>query len=209
MAITKRELAAARTHLAAADPILAPLLSDMEPSSFYQRGDPFEALASSIVAQQLSVKAAASITDRICTLDSSSGFPVPETIAGTSPDRLRELGLSRAKATYLIDLSTRIISGELLLDDLAGANDDEVVSRLVEVKGIGRWTAEMFLIFYLGRLDVMPYGDLGIREAIRSLYDLVERPDQATIEPISDAWRPFRSVAALALWRSRSAAPPA
>ncbi len=209
MAITKSELAAARTHLASADPILAPLLNDIEPSSFYQRGDPFEALASSIVAQQLSVRAAASITERICTLDGKGGFATPETIAATSPDRLRELGLSRAKATYLIDLSTRIISGELVLDDLAGGDDDEVVSRLVAVKGIGRWTAEMFLIFYLGRLDVMPYDDLGIREAIRGLYDLEERPDQAAIEPISDAWRPFRSVAALALWRSRSAAPAA
>ena len=119
-----------------------------------------------------------------------------------SVDELRSTGISPQKASYLHDLAARVQSGSLQLNRLSQHTDDRVIEQLVEVKGIGVWTAQMFLMFSLGRLDVFPHGDLGIRTAIRDLYGLDELPDQKTAEPIAEPWRPYATIASWYLWRS-------
>ncbi len=129
-------------------------------------------------------------------------MPAPEQILAADPQRLRDAGLSWPKVSYVRDLAERVADGELDLEQIAQLSDDEVVERLTEVKGIGRWTAEMFLIFHLGRPDVLPVGDLGIRRAAQLTYGLDELPDPEQLERIAEPWRPHRTLACLYLWRS-------
>lgn len=165
------------------------------------RPDPYEALARAIVGQQLSTKAAASIWERLL-----AGFggsvPRPSEVLAAEPEDLRAAGLSWAKVSYLRDLAERIADGELDLTRLSEQSDDEVVEELTTIKGVGRWTAEMFLIFHLGRPDVLPAGDLGIRRAAQLTYDLKELPDSEGLHRIAEPWRPHRTLACLYLWRS-------
>jgi DNA-3-methyladenine glycosylase II len=167
----------------------------------YQRTDHLAALAGAIVSQQLSTKAAATIFGRFVAL-----FPDGElrasAIASASDAALRGAGLSGQKVGYLRDLSARIIDGRLRLDELEALPDADVIERLTAVKGFGRWTAEMFLMFRLHRPDVLPAGDLGIVNAIVRLYGLRKRPDATRILKIGEAWRPYRSVASWYLWQS-------
>jgi DNA-3-methyladenine glycosylase II len=164
------------------------------------RKDAFEALARAIVGQQLSTKAAASIWARV--VEVAGDPPTPESIEAASDDDLRGAGLSRAKVEFLRDLARRVRSGELDLGALADLTDEDVVAALIEVKGIGRWTAEMFLIFHLARPDVMSAGDLGIRRAIQIAYDLEDLPGPTDLERIAEPWRPHSTLACLYLWRS-------
>jgi DNA-3-methyladenine glycosylase II len=174
-----------------------------------RRGRPTDAygtLVRSIVGQQLSTRAAATIFGRV--LDLFGGkVPTPADLIATDPDALRTAGLSRAKVAYLRDLAERVEDGELDLDHLAQLSDAEVAEQLTAVKGIGQWSADMFLIFYLGRPDVLAVGDLGIRRAVERLYELPEIPDPKTLERIAEPWRPFRSLACLYLWTSLDNAP--
>jgi DNA-3-methyladenine glycosylase II len=194
-------------HLRRADPVLAEVIAaagrlpdsrDGRP----ERGDHYGALVRAIVGQQLSVSAARSIFTRLT--DRYGGrTPTPQQILEEEPEELRAAaGLSRAKVGYLRSLAEHVISGELELDRLDDLDDDAVLAELVAVKGLGDWTAHMFLMFQLERPDVLPVGDLGIRRAIERAYELDELPDATTIEAIAEPWRPYRTLACRFLWRS-------
>jgi DNA-3-methyladenine glycosylase II len=169
-----------------------------------RRGRPADAygtLVRSITGQQLSTKAAATIYGRLTALYGGQ-TPTPEQIIATDPQQLRAVGLSGAKAAYLRDLAEHIVDGELPIDRLAEMPDDDVYAALIAVKGLGRWTVDMFLIFHLGRPDVLPVGDLGIRRAIEVNYELSELPKAAQMEQIAEPWRPHRTLGCLYLWES-------
>jgi DNA-3-methyladenine glycosylase II len=159
-------------------------------------------LVDAIGSQQLSVRAAATIVDRLAALGPGGRRPTPAELLALPEEALRACGLSGAKTRYVRDLAGRWESGELRPHALPGMDDEEVVETLTRVKGIGRWTAEMVLIFSLGRPDVLPVDDLGLRTAVQRLYGLSDRPGRADLTAIGEVWRPFRSAATLFLWRS-------
>ncbi len=163
--------------------------------------NPYESLVEAIITQQLSAKAADSISTRFRAIYGK--FPKPADVVGTSDAKLRKAGLSYMKVSYIKDLSKKVESKEIRLSYMKNLSDEEVIVQLTQVKGIGRWTAEMFLIFSLGRLDVLPVGDLGLRKGIKNLYSLEELPEKEQIECIAEKWRPYRSVATWYLWRSQ------
>jgi DNA-3-methyladenine glycosylase II len=185
------------------DPVLAVLIRRFGACGLArsQHTDPFKALVHAIVAQQLSGKAAATIAQRFETLFAGQ-FPTPSHVAGTTEVRLRSIGLSRMKASFIRDLSERVADGRLHLDSLDQMTDDEVIDALTAVRGIGRWTAEMFLMFRLHRPDVLPVGDLGIVRAIQKAYGLRTVPTPVRMTAIAEAWRPYRSIACWYLWAS-------
>ena len=186
------------------DPILAAAITRVGPCGMAdrQRKDHLSALIGAIVSQQLSTKAAATIFGRFVALFPDGHIRDAAAIAGQSDAALRAVGLSGQKVGYLRDLSARIADGRLQLDELDALPDEDVIERLTAVKGFGRWTAEMFLMFRLHRPDVLPAGDLGIVNAIQRLYRLRKRPDARRILKIGEAWRPYRSVASWYLWQS-------
>jgi DNA-3-methyladenine glycosylase II len=166
------------------------------------REDHYGALVRAIVGQQLSVSAARAIYGRL-TERFGGRPPRPEETLSEDPEELRAAaGLSHAKVSYLRSLAEHVISGELELERLGELNDEEVIAELVAVKGLGMWTAHMFLMFHLERPDVLPVGDLGIRRAIERAYSLDSLPDAAAIEKIAAPWRPYRTLACRYLWRS-------
>ena len=194
-------------HLRASDPVLAGLIAragrlpsarDGRPD----RDDHYGALLRTIVGQQLSVLAARAIYARL--LERFDGHtPSPQEILADDPEELRvAVGLSRAKSAYLRSLAEHVISGELELARLSELDDDTVISELTAVKGLGLWSADMFLMFHLDRPDVMPVGDLGIRRAIELAYSLDALPDPEQMLAISEPWRPYRTLACRYLWRS-------
>jgi DNA-3-methyladenine glycosylase II len=161
----------------------------------------FQALARSIVYQQLAGRAAATIYRRACALTSGPGLPRPEDFLALPNEVLRGTGLSRPKIAAVRDLAARLGDGRLTLASIGRLSDHRIVERLTAVRGIGVWSAQMFLLFRLGRLDVMPATDLGVREGIRVLDGLPERPPPADVLARSETWRPLRSVASWVLWR--------
>ena len=161
----------------------------------------FHALARAIIYQQLAGKAARTIHDRVRALTPGSRFPNAEAIGTLSDEKLRGAGLSRAKLAAIRDLSARVLAGELPLRSIARLDDEAVIERLVAVRGIGRWTAQMFLLSRLGRLDVLAEGDLGLQEGLRRLDGLKERPTPRELAARGEAWAPLRSVASWVLWR--------
>ena len=164
-------------------------------------GDAYGALLRSIVGQQLSTKAAATIYRRM--LDLFDGrAPTPRELLAVDPDKIRAAGLSRPKINYLRDLADHVEKGELDLEHLHELPDEEVIAQLTAVKGIGEWSAHMFLMFHLGRPDVLPVGDQGIRNAVRTQYRLRKLPDAKRLEKIARPWRPYRTLACLYLWSS-------
>ncbi len=172
-----------------------------------QYADPFRAIVEAIVWQQLSGKAAATIFDRFLGLFPDRSFPAPGQVAATSDQQLRAIGFSRQKIAYLRDLCEKVEAGVLPFHRLDEMTDDEVIDALTQVKGIGRWTAEMVLMFKLQRPDVLPADDLGIARAIRAIYRLRKDPDPDRIRRIGEKWRPYRSIASWYLWQSRDNAP--
>jgi DNA-3-methyladenine glycosylase II len=193
--------------LRAADPVLAELIDAVGPLGDARAGRPdhddhYGALLRAIVGQQLSVIAARSIYGRV--LERFGGrTPTPQEILADEPEELRAAGgLSRAKVSYLRSLAEHVISGELELERLDELPDERVLDELVAVKGVGTWTAQMFLMFQLERPDVLPVGDLGIRRAIERAYELDELPDPPTMERVAEPWRPHRTLACRYLWRS-------
>jgi DNA-3-methyladenine glycosylase II len=194
-------------QLRRSDPVLAEVIASVGrlPNARDGRPDPddhYGALVRAIVGQQLSVSAARSIFTRLT--DRYGGrTPTPQQILAEEPEELRSAaGLSRAKVGFLRSLAEHVISGELELERLDELDDDAVIAELVAVKGLGDWTAHMFLMFQLERPDVLPVGDLGIRRAIERAYGLDELPDAAAIEAIAAPWRPYRTLACRYLWRS-------
>jgi len=163
--------------------------------------DAFEALCMSIASQQLSVKAAATIFGRFCDLFPKRK-PTPEVVMTLTDDQIRAVGFSRPKVTFIKDLAAHVLDGRLDLKGLKRHADDEVMRQLVAVKGIGRWTAEIFLMFRLGRMDVFPADDLGLMNAVHRAYGLRKRPDARKLRKMGEAWSPYRSVAAWYLWQS-------
>ena len=193
-------------ELRRSDAVMARIVDEQGPLDEEQRrrGRPREAygaLVRSIVGQQLSTKAARSIYERLTALFGGR-TPTPAELLAADPEEVRSVGLSRPKVAYLRSLAEHVESGELELDRLSKLPDDEVSAQLTAVKGIGQWTADMFLIFHLGRPDVLPVGDLGIRRAVELAYGLKEIPDAAKLLEIGEPWRPHRSLASLYLWRS-------
>lgn len=190
-------------HLRRSDPILARVVAGHGPHRFELRtgGSHFDAIARAIVSQQLSVKAASTIHARFRELYDGAGG-APGVVARIPEKRLREAGLSRQKISYIQDLAKRVTSGELDLDRIDEMSDDELVARLTAVKGVGTWTAQMFLMFRLGRPDVLPVLDLGIQKAIQRAYGLRKRPSARQMEKIGRAWAPYRTIACWYLWRS-------
>jgi DNA-3-methyladenine glycosylase II len=199
-------------RLAASDPVIATLIDRYgSPDGLLERrgrrpGDAYGALVRSIVGQQLSTRSARAIFGRLTALFDDR-TPTPRELLDTDPGKLREVGLSRAKVAYLRDLAERVEDGELDLEGIAERPDEEVAAELTRVKGLGPWSVQMFLIFHLGRPDVLPVGDHGIRRAVQDQYGLDELPDAAEIERIAEPWRPNRSLASLYLWRSLDQAP--
>ena len=169
-----------------------------------RRGRPEEAYGSlvrTIIGQQLSTKAARSIYGRLTALFEGRP-PTPEELLSTDDEPLRACGLSGPKVRYLRDLAERVISGGLNLPSLDDLPDEEVIRQITAVKGLGRWSADMFLMFHLGREDVLPVGDLGVRRAVERAYDLPEIPDAETLQNIARPWSPHRTLASFYLWES-------
>lgn len=193
----------ARRHLSRRDPVLAQLIEQIGPCTLQPEAEAFPSLVRAIVAQMISTKAAKAILARVETALLPHGL-TPSAMVATSEEALRGAGLSRAKALALKDLAERSTNGLLPLDRLTELSDEEVIDHLVPVRGIGRWTAEMFLIFSLGRLDVLPVDDFGLRAGVRDLYQLPELPERAALRERGESWRPYRSIATWYLWRSRT-----
>jgi len=187
-------------HLREADPVMRAIIDQVGAYQIQFRDPDFETLVKSIVYQQLSGRVAGVIFGRVT--DAAGGRLTPEGILKLRPVRMRTLGLSGQKTAYIRDLARHTRDGRLAFEELARLPDEAVIERLTEVKGIGVWTAHMFLIFALRRPNVLPTGDLGIRNAIRKAYGLLELPKPAEMETLSEPWRPYRTVASWYLWRS-------
>ena len=197
----------ALAHLRAADPVLARIIDAVGPYQLRRDSGHFYALFSSIVSQQISVHAAAAVMRRVEALfPADDGLTAPGVVA-VGPEALRVAGLSGQKTRYVLDLAGRVAGGTLDLDRVAALGDEEVIAELTLVKGIGRWTAEMFLIFSLGRPDVLPVDDLGFRTAVKRHYDLAELPGRDELRARGAAWAPYRTMATWYLWRSLNNAP--
>jgi DNA-3-methyladenine glycosylase II len=190
-------------YLKRVDPILARVIEQVGPCRIQLRtdGTHFHALTRAIVYQQLSGKAAGTILSRFNALYPDNS-PHPEAVLATTDEQLRAVGLSRQKIGYMRDLSLKVTTGDLPLDAVEHMTDDDLIAHLVQVKGIGRWTAQMFLMFRLGRPDVLPELDLGIQNAIRKAYRMRKRPTPKQVKRIGAKWSPHSSVASWYLWRS-------
>jgi DNA-3-methyladenine glycosylase II len=188
------------THLQK-DKVLSTLIAKYQVSSPKVSTTLFRDLLEAIISQQLSNKAAATIFGRFLNLFPENQIPSPKAVLGLGEETLRSCGVSHQKASYLKSLAEAIISNKLVLESLQFFPDEEVITSLTQVKGIGRWTAEMFLIFSLGRQDTFSVGDLGLCTAVARLYG-VDRKDKTSITKISESWSPYRSLASLYLWRS-------
>jgi DNA-3-methyladenine glycosylase II len=199
----------AAEHLSAADPVLRLVIQQYGLCDITPNQDYYHELASSIISQQLSVHAARSIKQRFCDLFGGS-FPTPEQILAKDVETLRGVGFSRAKATYVLDLAQHVVDGKVRFDHLDALSNDQVIAELTAVKGVGTWTAHMFLMFCMGRTDILPVGDLGIRNGIRKLYGLADAPTPAQITELAEqrGWHPYESVASWYVWASLDNKPP-
>jgi len=194
------EIDAALEHLQEADPKLKGLISRVGAFTLRPNRDRFGMLVRSILAQQVSTAAAKSIRRRLIELLAPEPISA-ESLSRKSPEELRSVGISGQKARYLLDLSDHVLDERVKLNTIGRKSDAEVIEQLTAVKGIGEWTAQMFLIFALGRPDVLPHGDLGLRSALKILYDLEELPDKTTSLELTKPWRPYASVATWYCWR--------
>jgi DNA-3-methyladenine glycosylase II len=199
--MTDQDIQQALRHLRRADPVMRDVIRKAGPYTLRPHRNRFRALVFSIVSQQISGKAAAAIRTRLIEYLNPQEISA-EAIVRLTPEELRSVGLSSQKSKYLLDLANRVASGDLKLDRMARMSDEAVIEALIQVKGIGLWTAQMFLIFSLGRLDVFPHDDLGVRTAIRNLYSLDELPNKEISHRIATPWRPYASIASWYCWRS-------
>ncbi|HEY8992527.1 MAG TPA: DNA-3-methyladenine glycosylase, partial [Candidatus Microsaccharimonas sp.] len=191
-------------YLAKTDANLAPVIARAGLPTIVPNKNYYQALVESIVSQQLSVKAADTIMKRFLALFPGEDFPTPGDILEKDVEVLRSVGLSRQKATYIQDLAVKVIEGTVQFDHLDGLSNDDVIKELTLIKGVGVWTVHMFLIFCMGRLDVLPTGDLGIKNGIYNLYQLEEKPTPEQMESLAEVykWHPYESVASWYIWHS-------
>jgi DNA-3-methyladenine glycosylase II len=198
----------AADYLAAHDPILAPVISAHGLPTFVPHTNYYQELVDSIISQQLSVKAAHAIEQRFMGLFNDK-FPSPEGILSKTVDELRAVGLSRPKAAYVQDLARHILDGTVKFDLLDSLSNEEIIAELTKVKGIGEWTVHMFLMFCMGRLDVLPTGDLGIRNGVQKLYNFDHTILPAEVAHVAETnnWAPYQSVASWYIWQLLDNAP--
>ncbi len=188
-------------HFRKADPVIYRVIREVGPYTLKPHRNRFGMLVRSIVSQQLSTKAANTIRGRLEALLAPAPLAA-DAIALLSKERLRSVGLSNNKAEFVLDLARKVAAGEVRLSTIGRKSDEEVIAELTKIRGVGRWTAQMFLIFSLGRLDVFPYDDLGVRAALRNLYELPDLPDKATAHAIAARWQPYSTVGSWYCWRS-------
>lgn len=188
-------------HLKQADPALRIVIKSAPLPTFTPHTKYYQELVESIISQQLSVKAASTILKRFKELFSSD-FPSPEEILDQDIETFRGVGLSRQKATYIQDLARKVLDGTVKFNHLDSLSNQEVIDELVQIKGVGVWTVHMFLMFCMGRLDVLPVGDLGIKNGIQKLYNLSERPDETRMLEIAQQnnWHPYETIASWYVW---------
>ena len=202
----------AHAELAASDPVLAKVMAENGEMSLERRrrgrpqGDAYGTLLRTVIGQQLSAKAAFTITDRVLALYGGS-YPTPEALLATPEEDLRGCGLSGRKVEYMRSLAEHVRDGELELERLEDLSDYEAIEEIVAVRGFGEWSAQMFLMFFLERPDVLPTGDLGIRKAVQVHYGLDDLPDPEELTRIAEPWRPRRTLACIHLWESLRNAP--
>lgn len=198
-----KTLQTAAKHLTANDQLLAAVIAKSPACTITPHTNYYQELVESIISQQLSVKAARSILTKFLGLFGGE-FPKPEQILDKSVEELRSAGLSNAKARYIQDLAAHVQDGTIELDILNTLSNDEIISELTKVKGIGEWTAHMFLMFCMGRLDVLAHGDLGIKNGIQKLYGLNHLPSPTEVIDIAEKyqWAPYQSVACWYIWQS-------
>ena len=202
LTLTPARLRAAAKHLITADEKMAALIENHGLPKLHHEPDAWKALASSIMGQQISVHAARAIRGRVAALGENSDFPTPSHLLSLPDETLRGAGLSMNKLLALRDLAWHFIEGKITPDKFDVLSDEEIIAELIPVRGIGRWTAEMFLIFSLGRPDVLAVDDWGLRMAAKRLYVLDEPPKAAAFRALAEPWQPYRSVASWYLWRS-------
>lgn len=193
----------AELHLSQKDPLLAQVIKRYDPCTITPHTNHYGELVSSIVGQQLSEKAGATIWKRVLAVFDGK-MPLPDQLLAEDTEVLRGCGVSYAKVSYMKDLAQHIIDGRLDMDHISTLPNDELIKQLTAVKGIGEWSAHMFMMFSLGRLDILPTGDLGIRKGMMRLYDLPELPKPAQMREIASAnhWSPYESVASWYIWQS-------
>lgn len=196
----------AHRHLSRRDPVLRRVIRTVGPCTLRVNGNHFGLLVASIISQQISGKAAESISARLHAALAPAGISV-DGIRKAKEDLIRGAGLSKAKTRAVRDLAAKVHAREVELHTLHQHDDEEVIAQLLPVFGIGRWTAEMFLIFSLGRLDVLPVADLGLRAGVQRHYELKELPDKAQLQELAEPWRPYRSIATWYVWRSLGGVP--
>jgi DNA-3-methyladenine glycosylase II len=190
----------ARKHIANTDPVMRDIVKRVGPFALEVRGEPYQALMRSILYQQLAGAAASAIEARFLALFGGA-IPRPDELAALDDGAFRSTGVSRQKAGYMRSLAEHFASGQLTDRAIRRASDEEVIEMVTAVKGIGRWTADMLLLFCLGRPDVLPVGDLGVQNSMRVAYELDALPKPGQMEEIAEPWRPFRSAATWYLWR--------
>lgn len=190
-------------HLQVNDSVIAALIATYPAPEITKHDNYYQELVESIIGQQLSVKAARTIRGKFVELFGGN-FPNPEEILARDVEELRSVGLSRPKASYIQDLALKVIEGEIKFDELDSLSNDAIIAELTKVKGIGVWTVHMFLMFCMARLDVLPTGDLGIRNGIMKLYGLDHLPEPREIELLAETngWQPYASVASMYIWKS-------
>lgn len=200
------EFRKARLHISRRDDVMKSIVKAIGPCTLQANDDHFGVLARSIISQQISTKAAASIAAKLIKALGRRGLK-PAAILDLSDDEMRAAGLSANKQKSLRDLASKCDSKEVPLKKLAAMSDEDVIAALIPVRGIGRWTAEMFLMFSLGRRDVLPVGDYGLRAGVQRHYRLDDLATKVQLEEIGNVWRPFRSVATWYVWRSLGPVP--
>ncbi len=181
------------------DHILRNIIQKVGPCKIRVIKNRYEALVDAIITQQISDAAGKTITKQFREI--FSGFPKPWQVLNVTDSVLRSSGISKMKAEYIMDISKKIESRELNFKEISIKNNEEIISELTQIRGVGRWTAEMFLIFGLGRLDILPLGDLGLRKGIQLMYSMPKMPDEEKIIKIASKWRPYRTVATWYIWK--------
>ena len=199
----KRTYQEAADYLSAHDPILAPVIAKYGLCTIQPHTNYYQDLVESIIGQQLSVKAAGTIRDRFKALFDNT-LPAPEAIVATDIDVMRSAGLSNQKANYIRDLAQHIIDGKISFNNIDTLSNDDIIKMLTDVKGIGEWTVHMFLMFCMGRLDIVAHGDLGVRSGIKKLYALEHLPSPQEVRDLAAAnhWQPYASIACWYVWAS-------